>query len=259
MNTRRDFLRSTAVSTLVATTIPGIVQAANGLIHTESTSPTSPLPPLTLQVGQTVLFQGDSITDAGRNRGNYYANNASGMGSGYVQQIVTQLLGQYPERDYRFYNRGISGHKVYQLADRWDDDCLNLKPDVLSLLIGVNDYWHGLDGGYDGTAEVFDSDLRQLIARTRTALPNVKLIIGEPFAVSGGTAIDARWDAFKDYRAAAKQIASDNRASFVPYHEIFDAALALAPASYWCPDGVHPSMAGCYLMKEAWVSAFATV
>lgn len=204
----------------------------------------------------TILFQGDSITDAGRDKAAYYPNNAAGMGRGYVFQIVSQLLGTQPGKDWKYYNRGISGHKVFQLADRWEDDCLQLKPDVLSILIGVNDFWHTLNN-YNGTVEVYETDLRKLLDRTLKAFPDLKLIIGEPFAVKGGTAIDDRWyPEFPKYQQAAKKIAQDYKAAFVPYQKVFEDALKLAPASYWCPDGVHPSMAGGYLMKEAWIKAF---
>ncbi len=204
----------------------------------------------------TIVFQGDSITDAGRDRGNYYANASSGMGRGYVYQIVSELLGGNPEAGLECFNRGISGNKVYQLADRWDIDCLALKPDVLSILIGVNDYWHKLNGRYDGTVEVYENDLRALLQRTRESLPDVKLIMGEPFAVEGGSAINEDWKAFDAYRAAARKVAGEFSAAFIAYHDVFAAALDAAPASYWCPDGVHPSMAGAHLMKEAWLEAF---
>ena len=208
--------------------------------------------------GTTILFQGDSITDAGRDKARYYANDASGMGRGYVYQIVSHLLGTQPESELRFYNRGISGHKVYQLANRWDDDCLQLAPDVLSILIGVNDFWHTLSGRYNGTVKVYGKDLRKLLDRTRKTLPNVKLILGEPFAVKGGTAIGSEWDErFPAYRSTAKAIAADYGASFVPYQSVFDEALKVAPVSYWCPDGVHPSMAGAHLMAKAWMESFA--
>jgi lysophospholipase L1-like esterase len=206
--------------------------------------------------GSTILLQGDSITDAGRNRGQYYANDGGGMGGGYVHHIVTHLLGSMPKKDFRFYNRGISGNKVFQLADRWDDDCLQLKPNVLSILIGVNDFWHTLDGGYTGTVETYETDFRQLLERTKKELPEVKLIIGEPFAVAGGSAIDGRWEAFGGYRPAAKKIAADFGAVFLPYQRVFDEALKLAPAEYWTPDGVHPSMAGSYLMAQAWLEGW---
>jgi len=205
----------------------------------------------------TILLQGDSITDAGRDRGAYYANNGRGMGGGYVYQIVAEMLGSQPEQKYRFYNRGISGNKVYQLAERWEDDCLQLSPDVLSVLIGVNDFWHTLSSGYSGTVETYDSDFRQLLDRTREALPGVRLIIGEPFAVERGTAINSNWyPEFPRYQQAARNIARDYEAVFIPYQKIFDEALKKAPVDYWCPDGVHPSMAGGYLMKAAWIEAF---
>lgn len=204
----------------------------------------------------TVLFQGDSITDAGRDKSRYYANETAGMGSGYVFQIVSHLLGTNPDMQWKYYNRGISGNKVYQLADRWEDDCLQLNPDVISILIGVNDFWHTLND-YDGTVQVYEDDFRKLLDRTLAALPGVKLIIGEPFAVKGGRAIDDRWfPEFPKYQEAARRIANEYKTSFVPYQLIFDQALEYAPASYWCPDGVHPSMAGAYLMKEAWLKAF---
>ncbi len=206
--------------------------------------------------GPVILFQGDSITDAGRNRGHYYPNQTQGMGNGYVYQIVSRLLGEEPEQQYRFYNRGISGHKVFQLADRWEDDCLQLKPEVLSILIGVNDYWHKLDGHYDGTLEIYESDYRKLLDRTFKALPDLKLIVCEPFIVPGGTAINEAWEPFHAYRAAARRIADDYHATFIPFHEVFANALKEADASYWCPDGVHPSMAGAHLMAEAWLEGF---
>ena len=86
-----------------------------------------------------------------------------------------------------------------------------------------------------------------------------KLIIGEPFAVVGGSAIDDKWETFHPYRRVAKNLAGEFDAAFIPYHQIFDDALKLAPVDYWCPDGVHPSISGAYLMKEAWLKAFDSI
>ncbi len=246
-SSRRTFLKRAALAPALLAALPQFVASAN---------PQRPQP-AALGQGATILFQGDSITDAGRDKGRYYANDASGMGIGYVHHIATHLLGQHPKKQYRFYNRGISGNKVYQLADRWADDCLQLRPDVLSILIGVNDYWHTLTHGYKGTAEVYEKDLRALLKRTRDELPEVRLIIGEPFYVEGGSAIDERWrEGLLPFREAARQIASSFQAVFIPYHSIFEKALEQAPAGYWCPDGVHPSMAGSYLMAAAWLEGF---
>jgi len=203
-----------------------------------------------------VVFQGDSITDAGRDKAQYYANRSGGMGHGYVMLTAAELLGTHPSTSMKIYNRGISGHKVFQLANRWDIDALALKPDVLSILIGVNDFWHMVNGNYDGDVNVYENDLRALLQRTKDELPDVKLVIGEPFAVKGGSAINDKWSSFDDYRAANKKVADEFSASWIPYHRVFEEALNEAGVDFWCPDGVHPSMAGAYLMKEAWMRAF---
>lgn len=205
-----------------------------------------------------VLFQGDSITDAGRSRSNYYPNSNSGMGMGYVQHTATHIMGKHPEVDWRIYNRGISGHKVFQLANRWEDDALQLQPDVLSILIGVNDFWHTLSHNYQGTVETYEKDLVKLLERTKKRLPKVKLLIGEPFFCDDGTAIATeKWRAkFPAYQTAAQKVANQFDAVFIPYQKVFNDARKTAPTSYWCPDGVHPSMAGNYLMAKAWVEGF---
>jgi len=154
------------------------------------------------------------------------------------------------------YNRGISGNKVYQLADRWQKDCLDLKPDLLSILIGVNDYWHFRDGHYDGTVEVYENDFRKLLTSTKEKLPNVKLVICQPFAILNTSAVDETWvEPMKGFQASAKKIATEFDAIWVPFQEVFDEAVKYAPATYWTGDGVHPAMPGAQLMAEAWLRA----
>jgi len=243
---RRDFFKKASLTTASLAGLPILARASNSLKINE------------FPKEQIIVFQGDSITDAGRNRSRYYANDAGGLGYGYVFQIVAELLGSNPSKDLKCYNRGISGNKVYQLADRWEDDCLNLKPDVLSILIGVNDFWHKLNGNYDGTPDIYNTDLRKLLDRTKKEYPSIKLILGEPFAVKGGSAITQKWESeFYAYQDQAKKIAEDYNAVFIPLQKIFDDALKIAPVSYWCPDGVHPSIAGAYLMKNGWLEAFS--
>lgn len=205
----------------------------------------------------TILFQGDSITDGGRDRGHYYANSTGGIGKGYVAQVATELLGVYPEKSLKIYNRGISGHKVHQLQERWEDDCLNLKPDILSVMIGVNDYWHTMTHSYSAGPDVYKSDLLSLLKSTKDHLPDIKMIVAEPFYVPGGTAIDNDvWaSGFPIYQSSCRQVADEIGAVFIPLQSIFDEALKEYPVKYWCPDGVHPSLAGSYLMSEAWLVA----
>ncbi len=207
-----------------------------------------------LPAGTTLVFQGDSITDAVRNRKKEaIPNHAYAMGVGYVTLTASTLLYDNAGRNIKIFNRGISGNKVYQLADRWDKDCLDLKPDILSILIGVNDIWHTLSGRYNGTVEKYEHDYDALIKRTKNALPEIRLIICEPFVLKTG-AVNEKWfPEFDRYRAAAKRIAEKYKAAFVPFQKAFNDALKNAPANYWTADGVHPTLAGSELMHREWL------
>ena len=227
--------------------LPEIVKAA--------IKPSLAAPKVRIGDKDIILLQGDSITDAGRDKGNQVPNNNKALGTGYAFLAAANLLNTHASKQLTIYNRGISGNKVYQLAERWDADCLELKPNVLSILIGVNDFWHKFDGKYDGTVKVYSDDYRKLLDRTLAALPGVKLVIGEPFAVNHVKAVTDEWyPEFDGYRAAAKEIATEYGAAFIPYQRVFDEAIKIAAPSYWTGDGVHPSLAGAQLMAEAWLS-----
>ncbi|TDX01384.1 SGNH/GDSL hydrolase family protein [Dinghuibacter silviterrae] len=209
---------------------------------------------VSLAKGDVILFQGDSITDAKRKKTNLEANATSAFGTGYMLLAASALMYKYPDLGLQMYNRGVSGNKVFQLADRWQTDCLDLKPNVLSILVGVNDFWHTLVNGYTGTIQTYRDDYKALLDRTRKALPDVKLIIGEPYAIPGVKSVDEKWfPAFYDYQAAAKEIAAEFGAVFIPYQEVYNKALRSAPGGYWTEDGVHPSLAGAQLMADAWM------
>ena len=211
---------------------------------------------ISLQKDDVILFQGDSITDAGRDKNVNNPNTSPMMGSGYVIQAAGGLLFKHAEKNLKIYNKGISGNKVYQLAERWDSDCINLKPNVLSILIGVNDFWHTKTGDYKGTTKIYEDDFRSLLKRTVSALPGVKLIIGEPFALTGIKAVDQTWyPLFDQYRETAKKLADEFNAVFIPYQKVFNEALKRAPGVYWSHDGVHASLAGARLMAHAWMEA----
>ena len=248
---RRNFLRNAAVGTVALATIPEILSASMQLGKKKQKGF---LP--SLKTGDVILFQGDSITDAGRERMKQQSNLSGSFGTGYSFLAASRLLNENPAKDLSIFNRGISGNKVYQLSERWQRDCFDLNPALLSILVGVNDFWHTLDGKYDGTVEKYAQDYKQLLVLTRKMLPEVKLVIGEPFAVAGTSAVTEKWfPAFDGYRAAAKKLADEFNAVFIPYQAIFNEALNYAPAKYWTGDGVHPSMAGCSLMAEASLQA----
>ena len=241
---RREFIKRTSIGGALAVSFSQIVASAYAA---------SPAAKIALKKDDVILFQGDSITDAGRNRDEKSPNNSRALGNGYAFMAASTLLHDHPDKNLQIYNRGISGNKVYQLAERWDTDCLELKPAVLSILIGVNDFWHMLTGKYEGTIETYRNDFTRLLENTKENLPDVKLIIGEPFAVSGVKAVDATWfPRFHEYQKAAREIAATFDAVFIPYQSIFDKALESAPGVYWTHDGVHPSIAGNQLMAHSW-------
>jgi lysophospholipase L1-like esterase len=249
-NNRRQFLSGTlavtvgaALSSACATTSIGGSSSGAGKIKASS-----------LNQNEVIVFQGDSITDANRDKEMLLPNERRGFGNGYVYLNCAALLSQFAQKDLKIYNRGISGNKVFQLAERWDKDCLSLQPTVLSILVGVNDFWHMHDKRYAGTLEICENDYRALLRRTKESLPNVRLVIGEPFAVLGAKSVNESWfPQFDAYRAASKKLADEFGAIFIPYHEVFANAIKVAPPSYWTPDGVHPSFAGAALMSQAWM------
>lgn len=245
---RRNFIKKASVGGALAMGFSQIVSAAYA-----ETKPAK----ISLTKDDVILFQGDSITDAGRSRDEKAFNHTKALGNGYALLAGSRLLFDHPDKNLKIYNRGVSGNKVYQLAERWDADCLELKPAVLSILIGVNDFWHMLNGNYDGTVETYRKDLNALLERTKANLPQLKLVIGEPFAVPGVKAVDDKWfPRFYEYQKAAREMADNFDAAFVPYQSVFNKAVKTAPGAYWTPDGVHTSLAGSQLMAHTWMEAF---
>ncbi len=248
---RRKFFGRTAIGAAALINIPAIVSSCVAPASGDKSKKHS-----LFQKGNTVLFQGDSITDAGREKEKELPNNARSFGSGYAFLAASALMNDLASLNLTIYNRGISGNKDFQLANRWEKDCLALNPEVLSILIGVNDYWHTRGGNYDGTVETYQNDFRALLHRTVEKLPDVKLVICEPFYVLNTSAVDETWvEPMKEYQAAASALAKEFKAIWVPFQKVFDEALNYAPSTYWTGDGVHPSMAGAQLMAEAWLRA----
>lgn len=249
---RRNFLQASAISAATLASLSICTDAQASILPRK--------PKVKVAKGEVILFQGDSITDAGRSRDKGkadVANNQPGLGNGYAWLAAGQLLVDRPADELRIFNRGISGHKVFQLAERWQTDCLDLKPDVLSILIGVNDIWHSLDPNlnYKGTVEIYERDYHALVERTKKALPKVTLVVCEPFVLRCGAVTDKWFPEFDKYRAAAKRVADKHHATFVPFQAMFDAAIKFAPPEHWAGDGVHPSAAGAALMAHFWLKA----
>ncbi|MBR6315045.1 MAG: SGNH/GDSL hydrolase family protein [Clostridia bacterium] len=202
---------------------------------------------------KTFLFQGDSITDAGRDRG-----NDNYRGNGYPT-LVAAKLGHDQPGAYRFLNRGVSGDRIVEINTRIKCDLINLQPDVLSILIGINDVWHELNGNHDGVSdEKFFRTYCEVIDEIKTACPNIKIYILEPFVLKASATVKD-WDYFdtetKKRAASAKRVAAQFGCTFVPLQETFDALLEKAEASYWLLDGVHPSAMGHQVIADALIVA----
>lgn len=205
--------------------------------------------------GTTVLFQGDSITDCFRDRKVPDANSSAALGNGYPLLIAAQLLATRAESGYRFFNRGVSGNTVPDCDARWQADTLDLAPDVLSILIGVNDYWHTLNGSYKGTADDYRQQFAALLARTRAALPKARFVILEPFTLRTGVITDSWFPAFDERRRIARQVADNAGATFLSTQDLFDRLSRQAPPAYWASDGVHPTAAGHGAIADMWMEA----
>lgn len=202
---------------------------------------------------KTILFQGDSITDVDRSR-----QNDEKKGSGYPTLISADLGYTYPGR-YTFINRGISGNRVVDLYSRIKADFINLNPDYISILIGVNDVWHELTGNNGVDAVKFEKVYSMLVEEILAALPTVRIILLEPFVLKA-SATEEKYDIFRPEvekrAAAAKRIAERYKLSFVPLQNCFNKATEQAPPSYWLGDGVHPTSAGHELIAREWIKCF---
>lgn len=196
--------------------------------------------------GAVVLFQGDSITDGNRGRS---ADPNHILGHGYVFIVAARQGAAFPAARVDFLNRGVSGNTVLDLEARWQKDTLGLKPDVLSILIGVNDNGRGVP------VEQFERVYDRLIAEARAANPKLKLVLCEPFGLRVGTGRDAyeTWSAgIRQRQAVVARLAQKHGAALVRFQQVFDEAVKRAPAEYWIWDGVHPTYRGHQLMADEW-------
>ena len=207
-----------------------------------------------------ILFYGDSITDMGRDRESEHP--AFKMGVGYPNFIAGELHFNEPNR-YEIVNRGISGNRIVDLYARIKVDVWNHNPDVLSILIGVNDVWHEWSVKNGVEIERWEKVYRMLIEDTKKQLPDLKIIICEPFILEGeATDGEERWKKFlevKDYAKVAKKIAEDYGAYFVPLQDKFDEAAKKYGVENYLYDGVHPAPAGAKLIATEWMKVFKKI
>lgn len=206
-------------------------------------------------MGRTILFQGDSITDAGRSR-EAGANQA--LGHGYASLIASRIGHALAEQGHRFWNRGIGGNRVSDVYARWNEDAISLQPDMISLLIGVNDAWRIMWNLPEGATDRFERVYRHLLEETKEALPNTGLVLCEPFILNAGPPAE-RWEEWRQfiyrYGTIVRSLAKEYDAVFVALQGPFEQATSRTEPSYWMHDGVHPSPAGHELIAGEWIRA----
>lgn len=200
------------------------------------------------QKGQTILFQGDSVTDCGRSR-----EDLNDLGRGYAMMIASRLTAEYPELGLHFLNRGISGNRSRDLVQRWQQDCIDLQPDWVSILIGINDTWRRYDRNDPTSAEAYGENIHKLFKQTVAA--GARLIVIEPFNLPWPDDRKA-WHVDLDPKVAAlREAAYQYAACYIPMGGIMRAASQKQPYPVWAADGVHPTPAGHALIAKSFIDA----
>ncbi len=208
-----------------------------------------------INANSTILFQGDSITDAFRRPEEL--NDAYRLGNGYAFIAGSVLRATLGTVGLSVQNRGVAGHTAAELLARWQRDCLELRPDLLSLLIGVNDAHRGMDGhlaALPGFAAAYDVMLEQV----RSALPTCRLVLLEPFALIVDQQSQARLAQLKPIQAHVRAAAARHQATFVELQGAFEAVAGTHPEQ-WIYDGVHPTAAGHWLIAQRWLDVVAGI
>lgn len=199
------------------------------------------------------LFQGDSITEARRAN----CDDPKELGSGYVRMLASDLTCRHA--DYEVLNTGVGGNRVTDLLPRWRRDCLELYPDVLTILIGINDVWHELICQNGVEAPLFEEVYRILLRETSSALPRTRIILMGAY-VMHGSATDENWNYFERETAMRREItqklAEEYGATYLDLQKIFEKALERCPETYWTGDGVHLTPAGHWLIAQAWKGVY---
>lgn len=198
---------------------------------------------------KTFLFQGDSITDANRDDEN---EDNFGLGCGYALLLASDFSKNH-KNELKFINRGKSGDRITDIYARIKEDIINLKPDYMSILVGVNDVSHELTINCGVKPDKFEKIYNMLVEEIKEALPDIKIIIMEPFVLKG-LHTHTRWDEFRTevskLAQASQRVAQKHSLSFVPLQDLFNEVSADGDTRYWSVDGIHPTAAGHQIIKE---------
>ena len=203
-----------------------------------------------LKKNMTILFQGDSITDFYRE-----LDYSFGIGVGYARDVVANVLINHPELNIKFINKGIGGNRTKDLVARWDEDCINLKPDICTILIGINDTWRRYDENDPTSLEEFIGNYKNILDKCKAN--NIKCLLIEPF-VFPSNADWKKWldEDLTDKQKAVKELAKEYYLDFIPMHSIFMEACKKYEPQYLSSDGVHPNIPGHVILANEILKVF---
>lgn len=213
-------------------------------------------------MAKRILFQGDSITDAGRNREDFYS-----LGHGYPLLATAALSADHPG-EYEYVNRGIGGNLLVDVYNRLQEDFLDLRPDYASIFIGTNDAWAELDQGRPIETAAFEAMYVDMLERIYSACPHIKLMLMGPAIMEGlfSRNTEEQPDRLNQFRIhiasrieVVRRVAERYGLPFVDVQAVYDAACQRADAACFTGDGAHPTPAGHELLKRAWLQAFETI
>jgi lysophospholipase L1-like esterase len=195
----------------------------------------------------TILFQGDSITDCERN---YKCSDS--LGQGYVMMISSWYSAKYPEKNVKFINRGRNGDRVSQLKSRWRKDCLELKPDIVSILIGINDVLGKCIWNRPTSVENFENDYRYLLDQVKDEI-HANLVIMQPFLLDVAERYGNMRKELIMQIKVIEELSKEFDAVFIPLDTIFHEVSMKRRSSFWTNDGVHPTLPGHALIAQSWL------
>lgn len=200
-----------------------------------------------------ILFQGDSITDAGRDYGDYHH-----LGYGYPLYAAELIRKQFPNNEFEFVNLGISGNRTCDLMARWKTDCIDLQPDIVSILIGINDTWRRYDNNDPTTTEQYESNYRYLLQEIKNNT-SAKIMIMEPFVLHNEPGKDAWREDLNPKIDAARRLAHEFADIYIPLDGLLAAASVEKGPTYWSEDGVHPNEQGSKFIAAYYAASVAAL
>lgn len=205
-----------------------------------------------------IIFLGDSITDANRERQSEYTNSL--LGYGFVMQVAGRLYANNPI-GYEILNKGISGNRIVDLYARIKSDVWNEKPDVLNILVGVNDIWHEIAHNNGVDIKRFENIYRLIIEETKERLPDIKIILCEPVVLKGSKTEYAyeRFLEIKNYARVVEKLAKEYNLPFLPLQNKFDDLAKQYGEGIFLRDGVHPTVQGSVLIADEWLKLYNTL